>query len=70
MELDNDLAAWAAAVCLPESEADAIFERVVATPALAAAPAKGLDPSWWREFNSGFAARMITSTRPASRRAA
>lgn len=38
MELDDDLAAWAAAVRLPESEADAIFERIIATPALAAAP--------------------------------
>jgi hypothetical protein len=70
MRLDDDLAAWAAAVRLPAPEADAIFRRVVDTPAPVAAPAPGLDPSWWREFNAGFATRMIASTRPAHRRAA
>jgi hypothetical protein len=70
MTLDDDLAAWAAAVRLPELEADAIFRRVMAGPALVATAAPGLDPAWWREFNAGFATRMIASTRPARRRAA
>ena len=70
MRLDDDLAAWAAAVRLPAPEADAIFRRVVDTPVPVATTAPGLDPSWWREFNAGFATRMVASTRPARRRAA
>jgi hypothetical protein len=70
MNLDDDLAAWAAAVRLPALEADAIFRRVVNTPVPVATTQPGLDPSWWREFNAGFATRMIASTRPAHRRAA
>jgi hypothetical protein len=70
MTLDDDLASWAAAVRLPAAEADEIFRRVVATPALVAVTQPGLDPSWWRTFNSGFATRMVASTRPARRRAA
>ena len=70
MRLDDDLAAWAAAVRLPEPEADAIFRHVVDTPAPVATTAPGLNPSWWREFNAGFATRMVASTRPARRRAA
>jgi hypothetical protein len=72
MRLDDDLAAWATAVRLPAPEADAIFRRVADTP-VAAAPVvatvaqTGLTPSWWREFNAGFASRMIDSTRPAQR---
>jgi hypothetical protein len=70
MNLDDDLAAWAAAVRLPAPETDAIFQRVVDTPVPVATTKPGLDPSWWREFNVGFATRMIASTRPARRRAA
>jgi hypothetical protein len=67
VSLDDDLAAWAAAVSLPEAEADAIYQRIVRTPAPAAVPR--LDPSWWRDFTAGFAAQMIVSTRPARRAA-
>jgi hypothetical protein len=70
MNLDDDLTAWAAAVRLPAIEADAIFRRVVDTPVLVTTTPPRLDPSWWREFNAGFATRMIASTRPAGRRAA
>jgi hypothetical protein len=75
MRLDDDLAAWADAVRLPAAEADAIFRRVIETPAAAApvvagAAPTGLAPSWWREFNAGLADRVIDSTRPAQSRAA
>ena len=70
MKLDDDLAVWAAAVRLPAPEAEAIFQRVVDTPAPVATTKPGLDPSWWRGFNAGFAARMTASMRPAHRRAA
>jgi hypothetical protein len=69
MSLDDDLAAWAAAVRLPDAEADAIFERIVATPVPAPATVPRLDPSWWRDYTAAFAARMIVSTRPARRAA-
>ena len=32
MNLDDDLATWAATVCLPDTDADAIFQRIVAAP--------------------------------------
>jgi hypothetical protein len=71
MSLDDDLAAWAATVRLPEADAAAIFQRIVgsaagpATPAgQPAAAAASLDPSWWRGYNAGFAARMVASTAP------
>jgi hypothetical protein len=68
MSLDDDLAAWAATVRLPDAAAAAIFQRIVATPvALSAAPdavAPRLKPSWWRGYNAGFAARMVASTAP------
>ena len=71
MSLDDDLAAWAATVRLPDADAAAIFQRIVAAP-VAAAPAVGplvaaapkLNPSWWRGYNAGFAARMVASTAP------
>ena len=69
MNLDDDLAAWAAAVRLPDDEADAIFERIVRTPEPGATSKPRLDPSWWREFNADFAARIIASTRPVRRAA-
>ena len=41
---------------------------------VAPAAAPSLDPSWWRGYNAGFAARMVASTAPvrlaAGRRAA
>jgi hypothetical protein len=76
MNLDDDLAAWAAAMRLPAADADAIFARIVASPpesAATAAPqlglapvdsAQALDPGWWRGFNAGFATRMVASTAP------
>jgi hypothetical protein len=69
MSLDDDLAAWAAAVRLPEAEADAIFRRIAATPVPAPVAVPRLAPSWWGDFSAGFAARMIDSTRPARRAA-
>ena len=74
MSLDDDLAAWAAAVRLTEADAAAIFQRIIATPAGQAATidtatttdsAPRLKPSWWRGYNAGFAARMVASTVPA-----
>jgi hypothetical protein len=68
MSLDDDLAAWAATVRLPDADAAAIFQRIVAgSAAPAAAPraaAPKLKPSWWRGYNAGFAARMVASTAP------
>jgi hypothetical protein len=73
MSLDDDLAAWAATVRLPDADAAAIFRRIVATPVAPApapvapapdAAAPRLKPSWWRGYNAGFAARMVASTAP------
>jgi hypothetical protein len=78
MSLDDDLAAWAATVRLPDADAAEIFRRIVAAPVApsvapvaavvpAAAPsaaAPRLAPSWWRGYNAGFAARMVASTAP------
>ena len=71
MNLDDDLAAWAATVRLPDADAAAIFRRILASPAgPTVAPAAGpvvtpgLKPSWWRGYNAGFAARMVASTAP------
>lgn len=79
MSLDDDLAAWAAAVRLPDDEADVIFRRIIATPVAVPGPAAvpsparaavpRLAPSWWGDFSAGFAARMIDSTRPVRRAA-
>lgn len=70
MNLDDDLAAWAATVRLADADADAIFRRIVASPAGPAVAPAGpavtprLAPSWWRGYNAGFAARMVASTAP------
>lgn len=74
MSLDDTLAAWAAAVRLPAATAAEIYQRILATPALASAvPASlapawtisaGLDVAWWRQYSADFSARMIMSTRP------
>ena len=73
MSLDDDLATWAATVRLPEADAAAIFQRIVASAAgpaataerpVAPAAAPSLDPSWWRGYSAGFAARMVASTAP------
>jgi hypothetical protein len=66
MSLDDDIAAWAATVRLPDAEAAAIFQRIVGTPTPTRAPAitPRLDPSWWRHFTADFTARMVSSTRP------
>jgi hypothetical protein len=62
--LDDDLAAWAVTVRLPETKADAIFRQITATPAPARLNTRRVDPSWWRHFNADFTARMVSSTRP------
>jgi hypothetical protein len=70
MNLDDDLAAWAATVRLPAADADAIFQRIVASPVPVVTavpqtdPAPALDPSWWRGFTVGFTSRMVASTAP------
>jgi hypothetical protein len=64
MNLDDDIAAWAATVRLPDAEAAAIFQRIVGTPAPASPLPSRLDPSWWRHITADFTARMVTSTRP------
>jgi hypothetical protein len=75
VNLDDDLAAWAAAVRLPDADADAIFRRITASPvgpqaapvaaSTPTAAGQRLKPSWWRAYNAGFAARMVASTSPA-----
>jgi len=65
MSLDDALAAWAATIRLPAGAAADIYQRIVMTPAPAAAISPGLDPAWWRRFSAEFTARMITSTQPA-----
>jgi hypothetical protein len=62
MSLDDDIAAWAATVRLPDAEAAAIFRRITGTPAPPVTPR--LDPSWWPHFTADFTARMVASTRP------
>jgi hypothetical protein len=62
--LDDDIAAWAATVRLPDAEAAAIVRRITATPAPAPPVMLGLDPSWWRRFTADFTAGMVSSTRP------
>ncbi len=64
MSLDDDIAAWAATVRLPDAEAAAIFQQIVGKPTPAPAITPRLDPSWWRHFTAGFTARMVASTRP------
>jgi hypothetical protein len=77
MNLDDDLAAWAATVRLPAADAHAIFARIVASPTAAVVtdaptadptprldPAPQLDPAWWRGFTAGFTTRMVASTAP------
>lgn len=74
MNLDDDLAAWAATVRVTDADATAIFRRIIASPAVlapaaepvapSAATAPKLKPSWWRGYNAGFAARMVASTAP------
>lgn len=66
MSLDDDIAAWAATFRLPDTEAAAIFQRIVGTPAPAPPAAPRLDPSWWRHFTADFTARMVSSTRPVA----
>jgi hypothetical protein len=69
MSLDDDIAAWAATVRLPDAEATAIFQRIVGTPVLAPPVTPRLDPSWWRHYTADFTARMVSSTRPVRRAA-
>jgi hypothetical protein len=81
MSLDDDLAAWAATVQLPDAEAAAIFQRIVGTPAPAppvtpvtpvnpvTPVSPPLDPAWWGHFTADFTARIVSSTRPVRRAA-
>ena len=69
MSLDDHIAAWAATVRLADSDADAIFARIVATPVRSAEVTPRLAASWWGDYNAGFAARMVASTRQARRAA-
>jgi hypothetical protein len=69
MSLDDDIAAWAATVRLPDAEAAVIFQRIVGTPAPASPVTPRLDPFWWRHFTADFTARMVASTRPVRRAA-
>jgi hypothetical protein len=69
MSLDDHIAAWAATVRLAGTDADAIFARIVATPVRSAGATPPLAASWWRDYNAGFAARMVASTRQARRAA-
>jgi hypothetical protein len=39
------------------------FPAAAASATALSAPA-GLSPSWWRDYTKGFAARMVTATRP------
>jgi hypothetical protein len=64
MNLDDDIAAWADTVRLPDTEAAAIFQLILGTPAPAPPVTPRLDPSWWRHFTADFSARMVSSTRP------
>lgn len=64
MSLDDDITAWAASVRLSDADAEAIFARIVGTTAGASQAAPRLAPSWWANYNAGFAARMVASTRP------
>jgi hypothetical protein len=64
MSLDDDIAAWAATVRLPDAEAAAIFQRIAATPVPVPLVPPRLDPSWWRHFTADFTARMVASTHP------
>jgi hypothetical protein len=64
MSLDDDIAAWAATVRLPDAEAAAIFQRITGTPVPVPPVAPLLDPSWWRHFTADFTTRMVASTRP------
>jgi len=74
VNLDDDLAAWAATVRVTDVDAAAVFRRNIASPAVlapavelvapSAAAAPKLKPSWWRGYNAGFAARMVASTAP------
>jgi hypothetical protein len=61
-QLDDDLAAWADAVRLSDTEADGILRRIAAAPVLPAAAQ--LDPRWWRQFTVDFTARIVASSRP------
>jgi hypothetical protein len=62
--LDDDLAAWAATVRLPDADADAIFRRITATPTPSRRITRQVDSVWWRHFTADLTARMVTSTRP------
>ncbi|HET7013384.1 MAG TPA: hypothetical protein VFI65_05720 [Streptosporangiaceae bacterium] len=62
--LDDDLAAWAATVRLPDTDADAIFRRITTAPPPSPLVKPRVDPTWWRHFTADFTARMVASTRP------
>jgi hypothetical protein len=42
----------------------AAFPATAAASRTALSAPAGLPPSWWRDYTKGFAARMVTATRP------
>lgn len=64
MNLDDALSAWAESARLPGAVAEAIGQRITATPVPVPVIPAGLDPRWWRRFNTTFTATIIASTRP------
>ena len=72
MNLDDDLAVWAATARLPSPTPPRSSGGSSPAPARAATrrpppprrPAPQPSPSWWRGFNAGFTTRMVASTAP------
>ena len=62
--LDDDLAAWAATVRLPDADAAAIFRRITGAPTPPRLVTPQVDPAWWRHFTADFTARLVSTTRP------
>jgi hypothetical protein len=62
MNIDDDLAAWAAATRLSDAAAEAIFQQ-------ARTPEPGLDARWWRDLSAGLATTIVAATRPRRRAA-
>jgi hypothetical protein len=60
MSLDDTLAAWAASVRLPDTEAAAIRRAITGDGGLP-------DARWWRGFSADFAGDMVRSTRRVAR---
>ncbi len=57
MSLDDTLAAWAAAVALPDDAAAEIYRRIVPEPVR-------LSGAWWRDYTAVLTTSMVASMRP------